>query len=132
MTTENPADNFSNSIQITWRDEREAVALVHNPQQLAALLRSCAIDHPPELPLQAENAQLALQSLTAEFPVLITITRKPQDEVQRIAWGLADAGVVRIIEQDGEPGLFFVEGEIFVPFSRLDYDPGSGGLTLRG
>ncbi len=119
------------SVRVLWRDERQGRAELQTPEQVQLLLAHYGLIEPAvNLPLHMENTDFIFEIRSSGFPCTALITRKPQGPVQTAAWHFAEEHLARILTQDGELGVLFLDENKFVPFSRLGYNEQRGFYFL--
>lgn len=97
------SETITESVTVVWRDERKGRSTVNNIAQVQALLSHF------------------------ELPSTVAIERKPNGTVQEAAWAYAEnSGMARIVMEDNERRVRFLDEDRFVLFSRLALDPAIG------
>ncbi|MEM7114392.1 MAG: hypothetical protein AAF614_18300 [Chloroflexota bacterium] len=115
-------------IALKWYDERQGRGEVASAAELRAVLRHFQLDDVPlanngnQPPLTVENEQFSLSCRDDSFPCRVTIRRKPQGPVQAYVWQFAaETRMARVLFQNDELGVLFLDENAFVPFNQLDY-----------
>ena len=117
------------TVTLTWYDERQGKGEVTTAAELRAILNHYGL--PKDVTQLAENDQFTLSCSGKDYPCTVTVERKPQDSVQAYVWQFAaETRMARVVFQDNELGVLFLDENAFVPFSQLDYSPKTGLVIL--
>ena len=118
----------NDTLTITWRDERRGIVSLTDLTLLPAVLAHYRLpQQKPVVPLEVENDNFELTCSGGSAPYLVTIFRKPQGPLQEAAWQyVEETQMAKVVFENDELGVHFLDEDKFVPFSRLKFDTASG------
>lgn len=121
-------ESIKDNLVVTWRDERQGIVSLTDLTLLPAVLAHYGLpQQKPAVPLEVENDNFKLTCSGGSAPYLVTIFRKPQGLVQEAAWQyVAETQMAKVVFENDELGVHFLDEDKFVPFSRLQFDTKSG------
>ena len=125
------------TVTLQWYDERQGRGKVASDAELQAVLRYFQLDQlavaddGSQMLSNVENEQFSLSCNSDSFPCRVTVQRKPQGAVQAYVWEFAaETRMARVQFRADELWVLFLDEDVFVPFSQLDYSPETGLVLL--
>jgi len=120
-------DTITKTVEVLWRDERKGRTTTTKTADVHILLTHYGLPPVIGLPFAVDNADFMLRCAETGFPCTITIERKPQGPVQEAAWAyVEESRMARIVIEDDQLGVRFLDEDRFVSFSHLTFDGATG------